>query len=130
MESADYGVGRYLDEPYESAVPRVLAALRAEGFGVVSEVDVQKTMKDKLGVDVPPHTILGACNPTLAHAALQVEPDLGVLLPCNVVVYATDTGTRVTAVNAGMMLGMVGNDELRPIAAQVQERLDRVIESL
>jgi uncharacterized protein (DUF302 family) len=130
MENAEYGVGRYLDEPYESALPHVVEALKAEGFGVVSEIDVQKTIKDKLGIDVPAHTILGACNPTLAHAALQVEPDLGVLLPCNVVVYATDAGTRVTAVNAGMMLGMVGNDDLQPIAAQVQERLDRVIASL
>ncbi len=130
MESADYGVGRYLDEPYESALPRVVQALKAEGFGVISEIDVRHTMQEKLGVDVPPHTILGACNPHLAHAALQTEPDLGVLLPCNVVVYATDAGTRVTAVNAGMMLSMVGNEDLRPIADQVQERLDRVIASL
>lgn len=130
MESADYGVGRYLDEPYESALPRVVQALKAEGFGVISEIDVRHTMQEKLGVDVPPHTILGACNPHLAHAALQAEPDLGVLLPCNVVVYATDAGTRVTAVNAGMMLSMVGNEDLRPIADQVQERLDRVIASL
>jgi uncharacterized protein (DUF302 family) len=130
MESANYGVGRHLDEPYETALPRVVEALKEQGFGVISEVDVKKTMKDKLGVDVPAHTILGACNPHFAHAALQVEPDLGVLLPCNVVVYATDTGTRVTAVNAGMMLGMVDNDDLRPIAEQVQERLDRVIASL
>ena len=130
MESADYGVGRYLDKPYESALPRVVQALKAEGFGVISEIDVRHTMQEKLGVDVPPHTILGACNPHLAHAALQTEPDLGVLLPCNVVVYATDAGTRVTAVNAGMMLSMVGNEDLRPIADQVQERLDRVIASL
>lgn len=130
MESANYGVGRYLDEPYEAALPRVVEALKAEGFGVISEVDVKQTMREKLGVDVPAHTILGACNPQFTHAALAVEPDLGVLLPCNVVVYATDTGTRVTAVNAGMMLGMVDNVGLRPIAAQVQERLDRVIASL
>lgn len=130
MESVGYGIGRYLDEPYETALPRVVQALKAEGFGIITEIDVKKTMKEKLGVDVPAHTILGACNPKLAHAALQVEPDLGVLLPCNVVVYATDTGTRVTAVNAGAMLGMVGNDDLAPIAAQVQERLDRVLESL
>jgi uncharacterized protein (DUF302 family) len=87
-------------------------------------------MKEKLGVDVPPHTILGACNPKLAHAALQVEPDLGILLPCNVVVYATGNATRVTAVNAGAMMGMVGNERLAPIAEEVQERLDRVLESL
>lgn len=89
MESIEYGVGRYLDQPYETALPHVVEALKTEGFGVVTEIDVRETMREKLGVDVTPHTILGACNPELAHAALQVEPDLGVLLPCNVVVYAT-----------------------------------------
>jgi uncharacterized protein (DUF302 family) len=130
MESVQYGVGRYLEEPYETALPRVVGALQAEGFGIITEIDVKKTMKEKLDVDVPQHVILGACNPKLAHAALEVEPDLGVLLPCNVVVYATEQGTRVTAVNAGAMLGMVGNEALAPIAVQVQERLDRVLESL
>ncbi len=130
MESMEYGVGRYLDQPYETALPRVVEALKAEGFGVVTEIDVRETMKEKLGVDVTPHTILGACNPGLAHAALQVEPDLGVLLPCNVVVYATPRGTRVTAVNAGAMLGMVDNPALDRIAAEVGRRLDRVLESL
>ena len=130
MQSVEYGVGRYLDEPYEAALPRVIEALKTEGFGVITEIDVKKTMKEKLDVDVRPHTILGACNPKLAHAALEVEPDLGVLLPCNVVVYATDEGTRVTAVNAGAMLGMVGNERLAPIADEVQARLDRVLASL
>ncbi len=130
MESGAYGIGRYLDEPYETALPRVVDALKAEGFGVITEIDMKKTMKEKLGVDVPSHTILGACNPKLAHAALEIEPDLGVLLPCNVVVYATDRGTRVTAVNAGTMIGIVGNEKLDPLAAQIQERLDRVLESL
>jgi uncharacterized protein (DUF302 family) len=130
MESGAYGIGRYLDEPYETALPRVVDALKAEGFGVITEIDMKKTMKEKLGADVPSHTILGACNPKLAHAALEIEPDLGVLLPCNVVVYATDRGTRVTAVNAGTMIGMVGNEKLDPLAAQIQGRLDRVLESL
>ena len=130
MQGMEYGVGRSLDEPYEAAKARVVEALKAEGFGVITEIDVKATMKEKLGVDVPPHTILGACNPKLAHAALEVEPDLGVLLPCNVVVYATDKGTRVTAINAGAMMGMVGNERLAPIAEEVQERLDRVLESL
>lgn len=130
MESIEYGVGRYLDQPYETALPRVVEALKAEGFGVVTEIDVRETMREKLGVDVAPHTILGACNPELAHAALQIEPDLGVLLPCNVVVYATARGTRVTAVNAGAMLGMVDNPALDRIAAEVGRRLDRVLESL
>jgi len=130
MQGVEYGVGRFLDEPYEAAKARVIEALKAEGFGVLTEIDVKATMKAKLDVDVPPHTILGACNPKLAHAAIEVEPDLGVLLPCNVVVYATDEGTRVTAVNAGAMLGMVGNERLAPIAEEVQARLSRVLESL
>ncbi len=130
MQGVEYGVGRFLDEPYETAKARVIEALKAEGFGVLTEIDVKATMKEKLDVDVPPHTILGACNPKLAHAAIEVEPDLGVLLPCNVVVYATDEGTRVTAVNAGAMLGMVGNERLAPIAEEVQARLNRVLESL
>ena len=130
MQAVEYGIGRDLSEPYEAVLPRVLAALRAEGFGVITEIDVQKTMKEKLGVDGRPHVILGACNPKLAHAALEVEADLGLLLPCNVVVYETDAGTRVAAVNAGAMLGMVGNDRLAPIADEVQTRLDRVLESI
>ena len=130
MQGMEYGVGRELDESYDVVLPRVVEALKAEGFGIITEIDVKKTMKEKLGVDVDQHTILGACNPKLAHAALQVEPDLGVLLPCNVVVYATATGTRVTAVNAGVMLGMVGNERLAPIADEVQSGLDRAMQSL
>ena len=130
MDRVEYGVGRDLTEPYETVLPRVLEALKAEGFGVITEIDVKKTMKEKLGVDGRPHVILGACNPKLAHAALDVEADLGLLLPCNVVVYETDAGTRVAAVNAGAMLGMVDNDRLAPIADEVQTRLDRVLESI
>jgi uncharacterized protein (DUF302 family) len=130
MQGVEYGVGRHLDESYESALPRVVEALKAEGFGIITEIDVKKTMKEKLGIDGPSHVILGACNPKLAHSALEVEPDLGVLLPCNVDVYETDQGTRVVTVNAGAMLGMVGNEALTPIASQVQERLDRVLASL
>ncbi len=130
MDSIMYGIGRELHEPFDTALPRVVEALKAEGFGVITEIDVKKTMKEKLGVDVRPHNILGACNPKLAHAAMEVEPDLGVLLPCNVDVYEVDGGTRVVAVNAGAMLGMVGNEQLAPIADEVQSRLGRVLESL
>jgi uncharacterized protein (DUF302 family) len=130
MENTTYSNGLLLDEPFDTALLRVRDALKAEGFGIISEVDVQKTMKAKLDLDMPPYLILGACNPTYAHAGLEVEPDLGVLLPCNVVLYEADGGTRVAAVSAGAMLGMVGNDRLEPIAGQIQERLDRVLESL
>lgn len=130
MERLEYGLGRDLGEPYEAVVPRVREALKAEGFGVITEIDVQKTMKEKLGVDGPRHVILGACNPRLAHAALGVEADLGLLLPCNVVVYETGGGTRVAVINAGAMLTMVGNDDLAPIAEEVQTRLGRALESV
>ena len=130
MDPVQYGVGRDFDDSYDVVKPRVIEALKAEGFGVITEIDVKQTMKDKLGVDGRPHVILGACNPKLAHAALEVEPDLGLLLPCNVVVYETDAGTRVAAVNAGAMLGMVRNERLSPIADEIQTRLDRVLESL
>ena len=130
MDPVEYGVGRDLTESYDTVLPRVLEALKAEGFGVITEIDVKKTMKDKLGVDGRPYVILGACNPKLAHAALAVEADLGLLLPCNIVVYETDAGTRVAVVNAEAMLGMVGNERLSPIAAEVQTRLDRVLERI
>ena len=130
MQAVEYGVGRDLDQSYEAVLPRVRAALKTEGFGVITEIDVRQTMKEKLGVDGRPHVIIGACNPKLAHAALGAEPDLGLLLPCNVVVYETDGATRVAVVNAGAMLGMVGNEELSPVAAQVQEGLDRVLASV
>jgi uncharacterized protein (DUF302 family) len=126
----EYGVGRVLDEPYDEVVPRVVGALKAEGFGVITEIDVKKALKEKLGVDGPAHVILGACNPRLAHEALGLEPDLGLLLPCNVVVYESDAGTRVAVINAGAMLGMVGNDGLADVAGEVQQRLDRVLAAL
>ncbi|MFA4965183.1 MAG: DUF302 domain-containing protein [Thermoleophilia bacterium] len=130
MQAVEYGIGRDLAEPFDTVLPRVYDALKAEGFGVQTEIDVQQTMREKLGEDGRPHRIIGACNPKLAHAALGVEPDLGLLLPCNVVVYETDGGTRVAVVNAGAMLGMVGNERLAPIADEVQARLNRVLESL
>jgi uncharacterized protein (DUF302 family) len=130
MQSVQYGVGRDFAESYDQVLSRARQALQAEGFGVITEVDVRKTMKDKLGVDGRPHILLGACNPKLAHEALGIEPDLGLLLPCNVVVYEIDSGTRVAVINAGAMLGLVGNRELTPIADEVQRRLDRVLASL
>jgi uncharacterized protein (DUF302 family) len=130
VQAVEYGIGRDLTESYDAVLPRVVEALKAEGFGIITEIDVKKTMKEKLGVDQRPHVILGACNPKLAHAALGVEPDLGLLLPCNVVVYETEAGVRVAAVNVGVMLGMVGNERLAPIADEVQARLNRVLASL
>ncbi len=130
MQAVEYGTGRDLDRPFPEVLDRVREALKAEGFGVITEIDVQRTMKEKLGLDGRPHVILGACNPKYAHEALEIEDDLGLLLPCNVVVYEKGEGSRVAVINAGAMMGMVGNERLAPIADEVQARLDRVLASL
>jgi uncharacterized protein (DUF302 family) len=114
--------------PFADAVERVRAELKEEGFGVLCEIDVRATLKEKLGVEGEPYLILGACNPPLAHRALEAEPDLGVLLPCNVVVYERDGRTVVSAVDAERMLSIVDNDELADVAADVRRRLSAVVE--
>jgi uncharacterized protein (DUF302 family) len=113
--------------PYPEAVERVRAELTTEGFGVLCEIDVQATMRAKLGVEGEPFLILGACNPPLAHRALQAEPDLGVLLPCNVVVYRRGGETHISAVDPARMLSIVDNPELAPVA-EVKGRLRAVVE--
>ena len=127
-----YGMTRTVDLPYEQAVERVREALGKEGFGVLSEIDISATLKKKLDVDTRPYTILGACNPPLAHQAFNAEPNIGLLLPCNVVVYAGDDGKRsvVAAIDPEVSLGRVGNDALAPLAAEVKSRLSRVLDSV
>jgi uncharacterized protein (DUF302 family) len=115
---------------FDEVLARTRAALAEEGFGVLTEIDVQATMREKLGVEREPYVILGACNPPLAHSALEAEPQLGALLPCNVVVFADGGATHVSAVSAERMLGMVGNPALEPVAREVGERLARVLESV
>jgi uncharacterized protein (DUF302 family)/glutaredoxin len=114
--------------PFAEAVERARAELKAEGFGVLCEIDVQATLREKLGVEGEPYLILGACNPPLAHQALQAEPELGVLLPCNVIVYERQGETRISAIDPERMLSIVGNDQLAPVAAEVKERLGTVVE--
>ena len=114
--------------PYQEAVERVRTELKSEGFGVLCEIDVQATMREKLGVKGEPYLILGACNPPLAHQALQAEPDLGVLLPCNVVVYRRGGETHISAVDPERMLSIADNRELAPVAAEVKGRLRAVVE--
>ena len=115
---------------FDEVVERTRAALAREGFGVLTEIDVQATMKAKLGVDREPYVILGACNPSLAHRALEAELELGALLPCNVVVFTDGGATHVSAVSAERMLGMVGNPAHEPVAREAGERLGRVLESV
>ena len=113
------------------AIDTVKARLADEGFGVLSEIDVQATLKKKLGVDRAPYVILGACNPQLAHQALEAEPSLGVFLPCNVDVFQGEAGaTYVQAVRPDVMFGLVDNPGVKPIAAEVNTRLQRVLAAL
>ena len=114
--------------PYVEAVERVRAELKNAGFGVLCEIDVQATLREKLGVEQEPYLILGACNPPLAHQALGAEPELGVLLPCNVVVYEKGGETQIAAVDPERMLSIVDNDQLAPVAAEVKARLAGVVE--
>jgi uncharacterized protein (DUF302 family) len=130
MATAAYGIGKLVARPFEETVARTRDALKEQGFGVLCEIDVQATLKEKLGVERDRYVILGACNPPLAHRALTAEPEIGLLLPCNVIVYEAEGGTRVSAVEAELMLGVVGNPELSEVAAQVRQKLTSVIESV
>ncbi len=128
MSGTGYTLSATTTLPFAEAVERVRDELKADGFGVLCEIDVQATMKEKLGEEIEPYLILGACNPPLAHQALEAEPELGVLLPCNVVVYERNGTTHVSAIDAERMLSIVGNDALTPIAADVRQRLAAVVE--
>jgi uncharacterized protein (DUF302 family) len=128
MLATSYTLSTTTELDHADAVERVRDELKAEGFGVLCEIDVQATLNEKLGVDGEPYVILGACNPPLAHQALAAEPDLGTLLPCNIVVYRRDATTHIAAIDAERMLSVVDNDDLAPVAAQVRDKLTRVVE--
>jgi uncharacterized protein (DUF302 family) len=125
-----YGFGTTLNVPSEETIPRVKEALKAEGFGVLTEIDVHRTLREKLGAEMEPYIILGACNPQLAHRALEQELDIGLLLPCNVVVRSLGQGSRIDIADPEAMLGMVGNERLHPMAQEAKQRLQRVVASL
>ncbi len=125
------GAQRRLDLPFDQAVDRTVEALSEEGFGVLCDIDVKATLKEKIDVDRGPYRILGACNPPLAHEALEEAPSLGVLLPCNVIVLEDDAGVLVQAVDPQEMLSMLPPSEtLDKIATDVAQRLDRALASL
>lgn len=130
---AKYGLTRTLDLSYEKAVQKTTNALKDEGFGVLCEIDIKEKLKPTLGVDFRRYVILGACNPPLAYRTLQEEINVGLLLPCNVIVYEADRAGQsvVAAIDAEMMLSVVGdNTTLKAVAAEVNEKLQRVIARL
>jgi uncharacterized protein (DUF302 family) len=132
-QHSKYGFSKTIDVPYEEAVEKTRAALKEEGFGVLSEIDIKEKLKEKLGVDFRRYVILGACNPPLAYKILQQEINIGLLLPCNVIVYEADEAGKsvVAAIDARMMLSVVGdNATLDAVAAEVNEKLQRVVAEL
>jgi uncharacterized protein (DUF302 family) len=116
--------------PYDQAIERVTAALKTEGFGVLTEIDVKATLRKKLDVDFRRYAILGACNPPLAHRALSTALDIGLLLPCNVIVYEDDGGSAVAILDPLAMLSIVDNPDLETVATEARARLQRVIDAL
>lgn len=125
-----YYIAKTVSGPFDDAIGRVTEALKKEGFGVLTDIDVAATLKKKIGVDFRPYRILGACNPKMAHGALSVEDKIGVLLPCNVIVQQTDKGVEIAAVDPVASLGRVGNPALDEAAKAVKAALTRVIVAL
>jgi len=125
-----YGFSKTVSVPYEQAIERVTEELKKEGFGILTTIDVQDTLKKKLDVDFNKYVILGACNPPFAHKALVAEEQIGLLLPCNVIVYEKNGRTTVAAFDPMTMATLVENDALKSIAEEVTARLRRVINSL
>jgi uncharacterized protein (DUF302 family) len=131
MEQHRYGFSITTPLSYATAVEAVTAALKTEGFGVLTTIDVQATLKQKLGAEMPPYTILGACNPPLAHRALSAEPEIGLLLPCNVIIYTAATGaTTISAIDPEAQFALVQRADLAALAQEVGARLRRALAHL
>lgn len=131
MSELAYGFEKPLSLSFDAAVEAVIAALKQEGFGVLTRIDVRDTLQQKIGVDFRRYLILGACNPHLAHRALQAEPQIGLLLPCNAVVQETDEQTVLVSIaDPKAMFSMVDRPELRAVAEEAEQRLRRVMDAL
>ncbi len=128
---ASFGMQRTLDRGFDEVLARIPEALKTEGFGILTEIDVQATLKKKLDVDFRRYRILGACNPPFAHQALQHSLEIGTLMPCNVIVYETDNGkTVVSAVDPVQTMAAQQDPEVRPLAEQVQQKLRRALDAI
>ncbi len=126
-----YGFGKEVSTSFEETVPKVVEALGREGFGILSDIDVAATLKKKLGKEMPPYRILGACNPALAHQVLEMEPTVGLLMPCNAVVRQDAEGkVHVELMDPEVMSTMLPQEEVKPLAAEAKARLQRVLDSL
>jgi uncharacterized protein (DUF302 family) len=125
-----YGISKPVPYPYDEAVERVTEELKKEGFGVLTTIDVKSTLKQKLNVDFGKYVILGACNPPLAHQALQAEEEVGLLLPCNVIVYEKDGKTTVSAFAPMTITHLSENEKLRTVAEDVEKKMRRALEAL
>ena len=125
-----YYFSKTLDEPFQPAVERTIAALKDHGFGVLTRIDVRSTLKEKIGADFRPYVILGACNPRMAHQALQAEDKIGTMLPCNVIVQEIGGKTEVAAVDPVASMQAIQNEKLAAVASEVREELKAVIQSL
>ena len=130
QEKTTYAMRTSLQLPFAQAVERVTEALKAEGFGILTEIDVQATLKKKLEVDFRKYLILGACNPPLAHRALSTELEIGLLLPCNVIVYEGEGKTEVAIADPVAMMSIVQNPQVAQVAEEARQRLQRVLQSL
>ena len=125
-----YGYSKQFNIPFEEAVEKTIEALKKEGFGVLTDIDVKKTLKEKINVDFKQYRILGACNPKLAHKALQGEEEIGLLLPCNVIVYKKDEGVVVSALRPTALFALVDNPDVESLAEEVEVLMRHVIDSL
>ncbi len=131
MSNCKYGFGKIVNLDFNTAIERITESLKTEGFGILTEIDAQATLKKKLDVDMPPYKILGACNPPFAHQAIQAEPSIGLLLPCNVLVRQDEAGAvHVEIMDPNAILTLVDKPGIGDLAAQVRERLERALSAL